>query len=158
MKRKVKCPTCQGIHTTEWIHQKLDGSVAYGRGDGEVRHREIINQGWAERIAARDANAQAELARRVLREAQGGNAAAPAELPAERVALEALAAARAAARAAAPLRQQFLEHVEAGRVPNTAAFGGIHDRRCGHRGCNRIGGVMGVRFRGGLYRCEVHHG
>jgi hypothetical protein len=53
-------------------------------------------------------------------------------------------------------RAEFNAHRQAGRIPATARFGGIHERNCGHRGCNRRGGAMGVRFFDGLYRCEVH--
>jgi hypothetical protein len=53
-------------------------------------------------------------------------------------------------------RAQFNAHRQAGRIPATARFGGIHERNCGHRGCDRHGGVMGVRFFDGRYRCEVH--
>lgn len=53
--------------------------------------------------------------------------------------------------------RRFGEHREAGRIPTNARFGGVHNRYCGHRGCERRGGERGVRFRGGLYRCEVHY-
>ncbi len=53
--------------------------------------------------------------------------------------------------------RRFGEHREAGRIPANAVFGGVHNRYCGHRGCERRGGERGVRFRGGLYRCEVHY-
>lgn len=59
-------------------------------------------------------------------------------------------------------RERFLAAREAGTIPADAVFGGIHDRRCGHRHCPRIGGAGGVRFLlfGNTgkrrYRCEAH--
>ena len=59
-------------------------------------------------------------------------------------------------------RQRFLDHRDAGRIPPGSCFGGIHERKCGHRGCQRQGGAMGVRFLlfGNTgkrrYRCEEH--
>jgi hypothetical protein len=59
-------------------------------------------------------------------------------------------------------RQRFLDHRDAGRIPPNSIFGGIHERKCGHRGCQRSGGAMGVRFLlygdtgKRRYRCEEH--
>lgn len=59
-------------------------------------------------------------------------------------------------------RERFLAHREAGRIPPETTFGGIHERKCGHRGCVRVGGQMGVRFLlfgdsgKRRYRCEEH--
>jgi len=51
---------------------------------------------------------------------------------------------------------EFQANREQGRIPHHATYGGIHRRRCGHAGCDRVGGVMGVRFVTRRYRCEVH--
>lgn len=59
-------------------------------------------------------------------------------------------------------RQRFLDHRDAGRIPPNSIFGGIHERKCGHRGCQRSGGSQGVRFLlygdtgKRRYRCEEH--
>lgn len=59
-------------------------------------------------------------------------------------------------------RRRFLELREAGTIPAHSTFGGIHERKCGHRGCQRSGGSQGVRFLlygdtgKRRYRCEEH--
>jgi hypothetical protein len=58
-------------------------------------------------------------------------------------------------------RRWFLYKREHQQIPGDAQFGGIHLRNCGHRGCNRKGGMDGVRFLLGpngkrRYRCEEH--
>lgn len=59
-------------------------------------------------------------------------------------------------------RELFLRQREAGVIPPNSVFGGIHARKCGHRGCVRWGGHMGVRFLlygvtgKRRYRCEEH--
>ena len=59
-------------------------------------------------------------------------------------------------------RRRFLELREAGTIPPHSVFGGIHERKCGHRGCQRSGGSQGVRFLlygdtgKRRYRCEEH--
>ena len=59
-------------------------------------------------------------------------------------------------------RRRFLENRDQGRIPGNAFFGGIHERKCGHRGCERHGGSQGVRFLlygdtgKRRYRCEDH--
>jgi hypothetical protein len=61
-------------------------------------------------------------------------------------------------------RTQFLAHREAGHIPADAIFGGIHERNCGDRNCQRVGGWEGVRFLlfadtgKRRYRCELHQG
>lgn len=61
-------------------------------------------------------------------------------------------------------RREFLEARERGEIPATAVFGGIHTRKCGHRGCQRQAGAGGVRFLlfaatgKRRYRCEAHTG
>lgn len=58
-------------------------------------------------------------------------------------------------------RTLFLANREAGRIPADSVFGGIHERKCGTRECERRGGAGGVRFllnEAGRrrYRCELH--
>jgi len=57
-------------------------------------------------------------------------------------------------------RERFLQHREQGHIPGDALYGGVHDRKCGNRGCDRRGGEQGVRFLKTnlgkrVYRCEV---
>jgi hypothetical protein len=57
-------------------------------------------------------------------------------------------------------REQFLQHREHGHIPGDALYGGVHDRKCGNRNCERRGGTGGVRFLKTnhgkrVYRCEA---
>lgn len=57
---------------------------------------------------------------------------------------------------------RFQENLQNNRIPPGAVFGGIHERKCGHRECYRQGGAQGVRFLVNnttgtrVYRCEEH--
>jgi len=57
----------------------------------------------------------------------------------------------------------FNQNKRDGIIPENAEFGGTHERKCGHHGCNRTGGSQGVRFLifGNTgrrrYRCEQHN-
>lgn len=59
-------------------------------------------------------------------------------------------------------RLQFQRNIADHSIPANATFGGIHNRKCGHDGCSRMGGAEGVRFLifGNTgkrrYRCELH--
>ena len=59
-------------------------------------------------------------------------------------------------------RREFLDLRARGAIPGDAVYGGVHERKCGHRGCTRTGGSQGVRFLlfGNTdkrrYRCEEH--
>jgi len=57
-----------------------------------------------------------------------------------------------------PNLQLFNQRRRDGLIPREALYGGVHNRRCGHRGCQRVGGADGVRFYNRLYRCEQHRG
>lgn len=57
-------------------------------------------------------------------------------------------------------REQFLQLRDQGQIPGNALYGGVHDRKCGVRGCHRVGGIQGVRFlkdhfNHRKYRCEA---
>lgn len=57
-------------------------------------------------------------------------------------------------------REQFLLHREQGAIPGDALYGGVHERKCGNRNCERRGGTAGVRFLKTdlgkrVYRCEA---
>lgn len=57
-------------------------------------------------------------------------------------------------------RERFLQLREEGQIPGNALYGGVHERKCGVRGCERRGGNQGVRFlKDNLncrkYRCEA---
>ena len=57
---------------------------------------------------------------------------------------------------------EFINNKNNGTIPANAEFGGIHNRGCGNRQCNRVGGKQGVRFliygdsEKRRYRCELH--
>jgi len=57
---------------------------------------------------------------------------------------------------------EFLTNRRTGRIPPESVFGGIHNRCCGDRRCNRRGGREGVRFLlwnntdHRRYRCDEH--
>ena len=56
-------------------------------------------------------------------------------------------------------RTEFLRLRAIGAIPGDAIFGGVHNRKCGNRNCDRRTGAGGVRFlkigAGRVYRCEV---
>jgi hypothetical protein len=56
-------------------------------------------------------------------------------------------------------RTEFLRMRAAGEIPGDAIFGGVHNRKCGNRNCDRRTGAGGVRFlkigAQRVYRCEV---
>ena len=131
----LECPTCHAKQTTPLYVWKHAGGVEWV-GDAEPATLLGLGSGQVYPL--------------VVYPPVAAPAAAPRAAPA--------AAPRAApaANANAQARARFTEHRNAGRIPNAARFGGIHNRYCGHRGCERRGGERGVRFVNGLYRCEVH--
>jgi len=56
-------------------------------------------------------------------------------------------------------RTEFLRLRAMGEIPGDAIFGGVHNRKCGNRNCDRRTGAGGVRFlkigAQRVYRCEV---
>jgi len=143
----LECPTCHAKQTGEIRILRTTNDVVYSDLPPREGEHLLILEAPAAAPAAPAAAPRVRHRRRRVR-----RVAAPAAAPA------APAAAPAAAQPneRAVRRAVFDDNVRAGRIPNTAVFGGIHDRNCGHRGCNRRTGAMGVRFLDGRYRCEVH--
>lgn len=158
----LECPTCHAKQTAEiriWKHDALDpAGVTYA--EENQRTSEDLPNGDLVKLGVNGGGAVAPRAvverGRHRRGPRRPVVAPPPEAvnppPAVQVVNIPVANPREQARA------RFNAHRQAGRIPATAVFGGIHHRNCGHRGCQRVGGEMGVRFVNGLYRCEVHRG